>query len=301
MAGPSFTEATRRGLGAAREEARRFGPGPVDTEHVLLALTRDADGGAARLLGALLAPGGADLAVVRAHTEAAAAAEQRTGPSLGRTTELPYARGAKKAVELALREAAELRQGALGTEHLLLGLVAERRGLAARVLSEHGVTLEAARAAVRHAGTGDAPDASAFRVAIDDASDRSIYEQIVAQVQEAVATGRLRSGERLPTVRQFADTLDVAPGTVARAYAELERLGVVVTEGTRGTRVAPRPRPLPPGDRPAALAGLLRPAAVAAFHLGASAAELRAALATAMAGIFDAPRGPDSPGETPAA
>lgn len=294
----TFTEPARRSVGpGAREEAHRLAHRFVDTEHILLALTREADHGAVRLLTALLAPTGADLATVRARTEAAAASAPRTGPYDGRLDDTPYTRRAKTVVELALDEAGALGHSWLGTEHVLLGLLAERGGRAAQLLADHGVSLDAARAAVRQKGTRDGP---AFRVAIDDGSDRSIYEQVIAQVQEAVATGRLQSGERLPTVRQLADTLDVAPGTIARAYAELERLGIVLTEGTRGTRVAPRPRPLPVADRPAALAGLLRPVAVAAFHLGASASELRDALTAAMVGIFDPPPGPDPPGGAPA-
>jgi len=106
----------------------------------------------------------------------------------------------------------------------------------------------------------------------------------------AVATGQLRPGDRLPTVRQLADDLDIAPGTVARAYGELERLGILVTEGARGTRVAEQQKPLvPDAERPNTLVGLLRPVAVAAFHLGASADELRAALDEAMKGIYDQP------------
>ena len=76
-------------------------------------------------------------------------------------------------------------------------------------------------------------------------------------------------------------------GAVARAYGELERLGAVVTEGARGTRVAERAAPT--GARtatPDTLAGLLRPVAVAAFHMGAGANELRMALEEAMKGIF---------------
>src|SRR5207247_10567236 len=119
----------------------------------------------------------------------------------------------------------------------------------------------------------------AFQVRIDDGSDRSIYEQIVGQVQEAVATGALRPGERLPPVRQLADQLDIAPGTVARAYSELERRGIVVTDGARGTRVADRPRtPVAAGNRPENLVGFLRPVAVAAFHLRATAEHLKCAL-----------------------
>jgi DNA-binding transcriptional regulator YhcF (GntR family) len=99
--------------------------------------------------------------------------------------------------------------------------------------------------------------------------------------------GDLKPGDRLPTVRHLADKLDIAPGTVARAYGELERLGVVVTEGARGTRVAQRERPpMPASERPQTLVGLLRPVAVAGFHLGASAPELRAALEDAMKDIF---------------
>ena len=130
------------------------------------------------------------------------------------------------------------------------------------------------------------PSRPAFRIELDDSSDRSIYEQIVARVQEAVATGELAPGERLPAVRQLADQLDIAPGTVARAYGELERIGVVVTEGARGTRIA---QPGGAAARAVALdhiAGLLRPAAVAAFHMGAGAPDLRRALEAAMAGIF---------------
>jgi DNA-binding transcriptional regulator YhcF (GntR family) len=126
-----------------------------------------------------------------------------------------------------------------------------------------------------------------WRARIDDGSDRSIYEQIIAQVTEAVATGELRPGVRLPTVRQMADDLDVAPGTVARAYTELERQGIVVTERARGTRVADRSASGQGSFEPETLTGLLRPVVVAAFHLGANAAELRAALEEAMRGIFD--------------
>jgi len=126
-----------------------------------------------------------------------------------------------------------------------------------------------------------------FRVGIDDTSSSSIYEQIVAQVREAVATGGLDPGQRLPSVRRMADDLDIAPGTVARAYGELERLGIVVTDGARGTRVAETRRAASPeSERRETLVGLLRNVAVAAFHIGATAAELREALEPAVEGIL---------------
>jgi DNA-binding transcriptional regulator YhcF (GntR family) len=278
ISGYNFTERVRKVLAIAREEAQRLRHEYVGTEHILLAIIRERSGIGAAVLQDLEV----DLDRIRRRIEEGVKkgrAEPPSGP------ELPYTSRAKKVLELAMSEARELNHSYVGTEHLLLGLLREEKGIAAQVLTEAGVTLEAARAeTLRRLAADTRP---AFRVEIDDASERSIYEQIVAQVQEAVATGRLAPGDRLATVRQLADDLDIAPGTVARAYAELERLGVVVTEGVRGTRVAPRKAPgIPAAERPETLVGLLRPVAVAAFHLGASADELRAALEGAMKDIF---------------
>lgn len=179
----------------------------------------------------------------------------------------------------------------VGVVDLLAGLLGEERGIAGVVLREAGLTPDALGLPTV-AGKGVRAE---LEVIIVDASDRSIYEQIVEQIQEHVAVGRLEPGERLPTVRRLADSLDIAPGTVARAYGELERLGLVVMRGARGTRVAGRDRStVPDRQRSRTLAGLLRPVAVAAFHLGGTADELRAALEEAMADIFR------SDGDTPA-
>lgn len=67
------------------------------------------------------------------------------------------------------------------------------------------------------------------------------FEQLRAQLSVMVAVGRLESGARLPTVRQLATQIGLAPGTVARTYRELERDGVVVTRGRAGTFVADEP------------------------------------------------------------
>lgn len=64
------------------------------------------------------------------------------------------------------------------------------------------------------------------------------FEQLRRQVAARAADGDLAPGTRLPTVRSLAEQLAVAPGTVARAYKELEGDGVLVTEGRRGTFVA---------------------------------------------------------------
>jgi len=73
---------------------------------------------------------------------------------------------------------------------------------------------------------------------LDTASGVPIYRQIVDWVKVAVADGRLIPGEQLPTVRQFAVDLNVNYNTVARAYTELERAGVVHSLRGKGTFVA---------------------------------------------------------------
>jgi GntR family transcriptional regulator len=67
------------------------------------------------------------------------------------------------------------------------------------------------------------------------------YEQVREQITTMIASGVLLSGARLPAIRQLANDLDLAPGTVARAYRELERNGLIVTRGRHGTFVVSPP------------------------------------------------------------
>lgn len=64
------------------------------------------------------------------------------------------------------------------------------------------------------------------------------YDQVKTQIAALVASGELAPGDKLPTVRGLAEDLGLAPNTVARAYRELEALGVVDTRGRSGTFVA---------------------------------------------------------------
>ena len=73
---------------------------------------------------------------------------------------------------------------------------------------------------------------------VDHDSTVPPYDQIRGQLAEAVRSGSLAPGTRLPTVRQLADDLGLAVSTVARAYRELETAGVVETRGRHGTYVA---------------------------------------------------------------
>lgn len=77
--------------------------------------------------------------------------------------------------------------------------------------------------------------------------DLAPFQQIMEQFRSLIERGELRPGESLPTVRQLAGDLGVAPNTVARAYAELQEEGWLTSEGRRGTRVASN---LPASEKP---------------------------------------------------
>src|SRR5256884_512346 len=138
MNGYNFTDRVRKVLQMAREEAARLHHEYVGTEHILLGLIREGEGVAAAVLTNL----NVDLEEIQQKIEetvkkgkAAAAA----GP------DLPYTSRAKKVLELAMSEARELNHSYVGTEHLLLGLLREEKGIAAQVLTDAGVNLEQAR------------------------------------------------------------------------------------------------------------------------------------------------------------
>jgi len=139
MNGYNFTERVRKVLAMAREEAERLRHEYVGTEHILLGLIREGEGVAAAVLQNL----SVDLDEIQQKIEdtvkkgKAAAA---TGP------DLPYTSRAKKVLELAMAEARDLTHNYVGTEHLLLGLLREEKGIAAQVLTDAGINLDAARA-----------------------------------------------------------------------------------------------------------------------------------------------------------
>jgi DNA-binding transcriptional regulator YhcF (GntR family) len=74
-------------------------------------------------------------------------------------------------------------------------------------------------------------------ITLDTSHGEPPYEQIRTQIAAQVASGELAPGTKLPTVRALAETLGIAPNTVARAYRELEHSGVVTTRGRNGTVV----------------------------------------------------------------
>lgn len=112
----------------------------------------------------------------------------------------------------------------------------------------------------------------------DPASRVPIYKQLCEQVREAVARGRLAAGERLPSVRQLSRELVVNPNTVARAYAELEREGVLNTRQGLGAFVADRQSELTKKARRERLLDSLDRFLTEAVHLGFSADEVLTAV-----------------------
>ena len=134
----NFTDRVRKVLAMAREEAIRLQHDYVGTEHILLGLIREGEGVAAAVLTNL----SVDLEQIHERIEESV----RKGKATIALGELPYTSRAKKVLEYAMAEARELNHSYVGTEHLLLGLLREEKGIAAQVLNSLGVTLEDARA-----------------------------------------------------------------------------------------------------------------------------------------------------------
>ena len=118
-------------------------------------------------------------------------------------------------------------------------------------------------------------------LSIDPRDATPIYAQVERGLRAAIATGRLRPGDQLPTVRQMAVDLQVNANTIARVYAELERAGVVETKRGVGSFVSATPaRAHPPRERDRRLRGfatrVLADAEAAGFTVDDLIAALRA-------------------------
>src|ERR1051326_4059885 len=131
-----FTERARRVVFFAQEEAARLGENYVGTEHLLLGLCRENDTVAARILDRI----GVPLGRIRSDIERQIAPGQGTpGQDMQLTPR------SKRVIDLAYEEARQLNNNYIGTEHLLLGLIAEGDGLAARILVKLSADLERTR------------------------------------------------------------------------------------------------------------------------------------------------------------
>ncbi|MHB1629303.1 MAG: ATP-dependent Clp protease ATP-binding subunit [Bacilli bacterium] len=143
-----FTERAQKVLTLAHEEAVRLGHPGVGTEHILLGLVREGEGIAAKALISL------GLTSDKIQREV----EKIIGRGPGNATGTTYTPRAKKVIELSMDEARKLNHNYIGTEHILLGLIREGEGIAARVLSNLGVNLTKARQQVLQLLGSDTPE-----------------------------------------------------------------------------------------------------------------------------------------------
>ncbi len=109
---------------------------------------------------------------------------------------------------------------------------------------------------------------------INSASRLPIYQQLVQQVREAIARGDLKAQEQLPSVRRLSRDLVVNPNTIARAYTELEREGLLTNRPGRGVFVAEPKDELTAGARRRRLLESLDRFLTEAVHLGFSEDEV---------------------------
>src|ERR1700743_974686 len=132
-----FTDRARKVMQLANQEAQRFNHEYIGNEHILLGLVKEGSGVAANVLKNL----DVDLRKIRVEVEKIVQA----GPDMVTMGKLPQTPRAKKVIEYAIEEARNLGHNYVGTEHLLLGLLREKDGVAAQVLMNLGLKLEEVR------------------------------------------------------------------------------------------------------------------------------------------------------------
>jgi ATP-dependent Clp protease ATP-binding subunit ClpC len=180
-----FTERARQVVVFAQDEARALNHNYIGTEHILLGLLREEEGLAARVLERL------DITVeeVRAEVERVVGrGDEDVTPGM-----IPFTPRAKKVLELSLREAMSLGHNYIGTEHILLGLVRENEGVAARILLDFDGDAQTIRADVVRRLGGPAPGepepdlmVSQDMIAAEPVRDRTSLHLFLAIVLAAV-------------------------------------------------------------------------------------------------------------------
>ena len=207
-----FTERAQRVILIAQEEAKRLNHDYVGTEHILLGLIALGEGVAAQVLANL----GVDLRRVRSEIEKIVG----TGDNVMLLGEIPFTPRAKKVLEYAVEEAQHMGHSYVGTEHLLLGLIREEEGVAARVLENLGLRLDVVREEVLNLlGEGQTPH--------------------VGQQQPATPT---RTKSKTPTLDEFGRDLTVMARegkldpVIGRAD-EIERMIQILARRTKNNPV----------------------------------------------------------------
>ncbi|MQA61707.1 MAG: Clp protease [Actinophytocola sp.] len=210
-----FTDRARAVVVRAQDEARMLNHNYIGTEHLLLGLLDENGGAAARVLESL----GIDAARVRIQIEEIIGSGEQT-PS----GHIPFTPRAKKVMELALREALQLKHNYISTEHILLGLIREGEGVAAQVLVALGVELKQVRTAVVDQLEGGV-------TTVDPAPSRSeAAKQALSEAQQLAGGAPLGSHHLLAALagadgsmaaRVLAE-LGVHPEAIAEKMGELD-------------------------------------------------------------------------------
>jgi ATP-dependent Clp protease ATP-binding subunit ClpC len=150
-----FTERARQVVVLAQDEARSLRHNYIGTEHLLLGLLREEEGLAARVLDSL------DVTLEEVRAQVARIVGQGDEVATG---QIPFTPRAKRVLELSLREALELGHNYIGTEHVLLGLIRENEGVAARILLDFDADDVLIRGQLMRLLAGSTRDESGARV-----------------------------------------------------------------------------------------------------------------------------------------
>ncbi len=189
-----FTDRARRVMTLANQEAQRLGHDHIGTEHLLLGLVKEVSGVAAVVLREFKV----DLSSARQQVERAVHGPNRdvsSHPVLQQTPRL------QRVLQFAVQEAQELGQNYVGTEHLLLGLLREPEGTAAKVLSGLHLQLEQVREAVlrqfgRLPRSATADKQALLEQAMTDLTPMLAEESVQSQMVRAVVEGLINAGWR---------------------------------------------------------------------------------------------------------
>ena len=220
----NFTPRAQQVLALARKEADRFNHNYIGTEHVLLGLIKLGQGVAVSVLQRM----GLDLESVRMEVEK----EVGTGPDTKSSTNIPYTPRVKKVLALANKEAKQLNHSYVGTEHILLGLLREGEGMAARVLTSLNVDLQTTRNEVlAEIDPNFAPEESDDEFDFDD--DGEIEMENGDDAEGKTKTPALKAFGR--DLTKLAQSGDLDP-VIGRA-SEIERVIQILCRRTKNNPV----------------------------------------------------------------
>ncbi len=186
-----FTERARQVVVLAQEEARTLKHNYIGTEHILLGLLREEEGLAARVLESL------DITVERVRAQVVRIVGSGEEVTSG---QIPFTPRAKKVLELALREALSLGHNYIGTEHILLGLVRENEGVAARILLDFDADSEKIRNEVirmlsgpggRRQGSGSGTSGQSAAASGEGKKSSKLLDQFGRNLTKLAADGKL--------------------------------------------------------------------------------------------------------------